>query len=430
MNKVCIIGAGSSGIAVCKVFSQYKIAYDCFESGSRIGGNWCYNNDNQMSSAYWSLHINTSKTMMSYSDFPMPDDYPDFPHHTQIQAYFEAYARHFNILPQISFSTTVTQVVPLPDGAYRVFTNTGIERIYAAVIVANGHHWKPRYPEPPFEGSLNGIELHAHYYKTPDIFRPNKNIVVVGIGNSALDIACEAARHTTGTVTLSTRRSAHIIPKYFFGKPLDQLNPPLASFLPIRLQQFTYKLLLKMARGDQQKYGVPLPAHTVLSEHPSISQDFLSLVGHGKITVKPNIERLAGNHVIFTNGSQAAADVLIYATGYKISFPFLKHIPTFDVEQNNHIPLYRRIIHPDFANLFFVGLVQPLGAIMPIAERQAVWIAQLLLKKSVLPNKASMLSDMQKDEKEVRRQYLNSNRHTIQVDFYRYMHQLKKELKV
>src|SRR5215471_5658415 len=91
-NRVCIIGAGSSGIAACKVLKDYGIPFDCYEAGDRIGGNWVYNNSNKMSSAYQSLFINTSKPRMQYSNYPMSDNYPVFPHHTQIAEYFDAYA--------------------------------------------------------------------------------------------------------------------------------------------------------------------------------------------------------------------------------------------------------------------------------------------------------------------------------------------------
>ena len=86
--KVCIIGAGSSGIVTGKTLSQSGIDFDCYEKGSFIGGVWKYNNDNDLSSAYKSLHINTSKQMMSFSDFPMPNNYPDYPHHSLIFDYF------------------------------------------------------------------------------------------------------------------------------------------------------------------------------------------------------------------------------------------------------------------------------------------------------------------------------------------------------
>jgi cation diffusion facilitator CzcD-associated flavoprotein CzcO len=111
-NRVCVIGAGSSGITASKVLNDNGIPFDCYEASDRIGGNWAYENPNGMSSAYKSLFINTSKPRMQYSDFPMPDHYPVFPHHTHIAEYFNNYVEHFNIRPHIRFNTTVTAAVP------------------------------------------------------------------------------------------------------------------------------------------------------------------------------------------------------------------------------------------------------------------------------------------------------------------------------
>ncbi len=97
LPRVCIIGAGASGIAAAKIFHERGIPFDCFEKSDQIGGNWVFKNKNGMSSAYRSLHINTSKTKMAYSDFPMPRDYPDYPHHTLIAEYFVRLCRSFRL---------------------------------------------------------------------------------------------------------------------------------------------------------------------------------------------------------------------------------------------------------------------------------------------------------------------------------------------
>src|SRR5213593_2174190 len=110
--RVCVIGAGSSGIASCQVLQARGIEFDCFEKGSDIGGNWRYLNDNGVSSAYQSLHINTSRTQMSYATFPMPPNYPDYPDHRQIQRYFEDYVDHFGFRDRIRFRTEITGVEP------------------------------------------------------------------------------------------------------------------------------------------------------------------------------------------------------------------------------------------------------------------------------------------------------------------------------
>lgn len=422
-HKVCVIGAGSSGIVACKVLQENNIPFDCYEKGSGIGGNWRYMNDNGMSSSYRSLHINTSKKVMAYSDFPMPEHYPDYPSHYQIMEYFESYVDHFGFRDKIRFKTGVQRVEKLIDGSYEITLDNGERKNYTAVIVASGHHWKPRYPS--FEGKFNGLVLHSHDYKTPDIFFGNKNVVIVGFGNSAVDIACEAARTGTGKVIISTRSGAYVLPKYILGKPFDTLNKYSVDWLPMWFKRTLLSLCLWIARGKQENYGIPKPKRPLLSEHPTISQDLFSLAGHGKIHIKPNIQQLAGDTIIFEDGSQEKVDVLIYATGYKIAFPFLDK-NFLNAEETNEVSLYKHVIHPEHKNLFFIGLIQPLGAIMPLAEVQSEWVARILKGKSKLPSKDTMLADIKRYKEKLRKRYKASPRHTIQVDFYPYKNMIKR----
>ena len=111
-----MIGAGSSGIAAAKALHTRGIPFDCFEKSDRVGGNWVYRNINGMSSCYRSLHINTSRKRMEYSDFPMPDSYPQFPHHTHIATYFDAYVDHFGLREKITFNTGVAHAERDADG--------------------------------------------------------------------------------------------------------------------------------------------------------------------------------------------------------------------------------------------------------------------------------------------------------------------------
>lgn len=429
--KICIIGAGSSGIVAAKTLKQYQIDFDCYEAGSKIGGNWRYDNDNNMSSAYRSLHINTSRKMMEYSDFPMPKNYPHFPHHSQIIDYFDDYVTHFNILENIIFNTKIIDVNFTKNRKkYIVKTDKNQTKEYDGVIVANGHHWNPRFPEPAFEGVFEGETLHSHYYRTPEIFE-NKNVLVVGIGNSAVDIACEAARLHTGKVFISTRSGAYILPNYILGKPFDELSKKIPNQLPLWAKRILLNSSLWLARGKQADYGVPKPKRPILSEHPTNSQDLLNLTGRGKVTIKPNIQQLAGKNVVFDDNTQEKIDIIVWCTGYKMTFPFFQNdfFPAQEVENSNDLQLYKRVIHPDYKNLFFLGLVQPLGAIMPLAELQSKWIAQLLTQKTALPSEEFMWLDIEKTQTALKRRYKESKRHTIQVDFFDYKALLEKELK-
>jgi dimethylaniline monooxygenase (N-oxide forming) len=427
-QRACVIGAGSSGIASCQVLASRGIPFDCFEKGSGVGGNWRYENDNGMSSAYRSLHINTSRTMMAYESSPMPEDYPDYPSHWQIASYFDDFVDRFGLRELIRFRTEVLSVEPageewevtVEDDRGRRETNR-----YGAVLVANGHHWDPRWPEPPFPGSdtFHGEQMHAHHYREPDVLR-GKRVLVLGIGNSSTDIAVEASR-TADATFLAMRRGAYIVPKYLNGRPTDETGVPALTRLPLAFQRALYRRALRTAAGMPTDYGLPEPDHKLLEAHPTVSSELLPRLGHGDIAVKPNIERFDGGRVRFADVSEEEVDLVIYCTGYKISFPFFSE----DVisAPDNRIPLYRRVVSVDRPGLYFVGLIQPLGAIMPIAERQSHWIADLLSGDGRLPDEATMRSVIRREDERMAKRYVASKRHTIQVDFHPYMRTLGRE---
>lgn len=431
MEKVCIIGAGSSGIASCQVLSERGIPYDCYEAGAEVGGNWRYLNDNEMSSAYRSLHINTCRDVMEYAAYPMPKTLPDFPSHYQIAAYFDDYVDHFGLRETITFRTEVTRVVP-SEGGWDVTArdrDTGEETTnrYRAVLVANGHHWDARWPEPAFPGAdtFTGEQQHSHFYKTPEAYR-GKRVLVLGIGNSAADIAVETS-YVSDRTFLAMRRGAHVIPKYQFGKPFDKLVKTPMGRLPYKVQQLFGRVALRVVQGKMTDYGLPQPDHKPLDAHPTISGDLLNRLGHGDITVKPNIESLDGDKVHFADGTAEQIDAIIYCTGYKISFPFLDG--NVVAAADNKIALYRRVVDPAHPGLYFVGLVQPLGAIMPLAEEQSKWIADLLDGSAKLPTPAEMRRSIADYDRKIAKRYVASKRHTIQVDFRAYLTEVRRERK-
>lgn len=419
---VCIIGAGSSGIVALKTLLQKGISAVCYEKGSGIGGNWRYGNDNGLSSAYRSLHIISSKWNMQYSDFPMDEHFPDYGHHSDVLRYFENYVDHFGLLPHIRFNSEVTDVMPLPDNRWRVTLSDGNHRDFSAVLVANGHHWAPRYPQ--FPGNFSGQTLHSHHYKTSEAFT-GKRVLIVGIGNSACDIAIDLCR--IARVVVSTRSSAYVVPKYLLGIPTDQWSGPLREKLPLWGRRLMFRTLIGLTVGNQERYGLPKPKHLLLQEHPTLNQEFLAYVGHGRVHVRPNIETLDGENVTFENAQREKFDVIIYATGYQVKFPFLK--PELFSVIDNRVKLYQHVVDPKLPNLFFVGLLQPLGAIMPLAEIQSQWIAGLLTGEFRLPAVERMQHHIDKTLQKMKRRYKDSPRHTLQVDFWRYMQDIRREMK-
>ncbi|HEV7769896.1 MAG TPA: NAD(P)-binding domain-containing protein [Solirubrobacterales bacterium] len=431
-DRVCVIGAGSSGIASCQVLDARGIPFDCFEKGSGVGGNWRYENDNGMSSAYRSLHINTSRGLMAYRTYPMPDSYPDYPNHFQIAAYFDAYVDHFGFREKIAFRTEVVSVEPV-EGEWEVTVadadGARESRRYRAVLVANGHHWNPRWPEPAFPGSeqFEGEQIHVHDYREPEVLR-GKRVLVLGIGNSATDIAVESSRIGESTF-LAMRRGAYVLPKYMNGKPTDESASALLTRLPLPVQRFFISRMVGLTAGDMTAYGLPKPDHKLLEAHPTISAELLSRLGHGDIAVKPNIDRFSGGKTVrFADGSEEEIDLVVYCTGYRITFPFFD--PKLIAAPENRLPpLYRRVASIEHPGLYFIGLIQPLGAIMPIAEAQSEWVADLLGGRGSLPPAAEMRKAVTESERRMRKRYVASKRHTIQVDFHPYLREIQRERK-
>jgi cation diffusion facilitator CzcD-associated flavoprotein CzcO len=426
--RVCVIGAGSSGITACQNLDERGVEFSCFEKGSDVGGIWRYRNDNGMSAAYRSLHINTSREMMEYSAFPMPVDYPDYPGHAEIAAYFEDFVDHFGLRDRIEFNTEVVSVEPVESGW--MVTVEGPEgrrtESFTDVMVCNGHHWNPRWPEPAFPGAdgFTGEQIHSHDYKTPEILE-GKTVLILGIGNSATDIAVESSRVADRTL-LAMRRGAWIVPKYIFGIPTDRLTTfaPMTR-MPLGVQSAMMRLTLRLTQGRITDSGLPMPDHRPLHAHPTVSDELLGRLGHGDITVKPNIDRFEGGTVFFEDGSSEDVDVVIFCTGYRITFPFLDS-SVIDVT-DNQVELYKRVVPVDRPGLYFIGLVQPLGPIMPLAEAQASWVADLIAGAGALPDRSEMARDIALERSAMDRRYVSSKRHTIQVDFDRYLRTIGRE---
>jgi dimethylaniline monooxygenase (N-oxide forming) len=428
LPRACVIGAGSCGITAAKALYEARVPFDCFEMGPVLGGLWVYQNPNGRSGCYRTLEMNTSGPRMSYSDFPFNDD--DYPMHEAVLEYFERYVDHFGIRNTITFNTKVERVERRDDGAFEVeIAGQGAAdereiREYDAIVVGNGHHWDPRWPEPPFPGSFDGLEMHSHDYRDPSIFA-GKRVVVVGGGNSGVDIARDAGDHGERAF-LSLRHGIHVLRKRLGRKltPIDQtLAPPWLPW-PIKQKGFEF---LRRRSGDISDYGFPEPDHKIGQAHPTVSDQIHDRLASGAVIAQPNIRELRGDRVLFEDGSEEQVDVIVYCTGYKITFPFFDE--DFISAPDNDLPLYRRTFHPDVEGVYFLGLAQPLGALMPIAEKQGQWIAALLAGRYRLPPKAEMLDDIARKREADAKRFYRSKRHTMEVDFDEWMRDADRELR-
>lgn len=434
LPRVCVIGAGASGLAAAKALYAAGVPFDCFEKGSEFGGNWLFDNPNGVSACYETLQINTSCPRMAFSDFPMPADYPDYASHDQVHSYFRDYVAHFGFGHTITFTTEVTHVRRGENGGWDVDirpTDTGTEAVetattetrhYDAVMVANGHHWDARWPDPGYPGDFDGEQIHAHDYRSGEQLE-GRDIVVVGAGNSAMDIAVEGS-HRARSVNLSIRRGQWVMKKTLFGKAADQIALP--GWVPWWATSARLRIAAILS-GGLRRYGLPTPGHTPGQSHPVQSDTIRDRLGAGAITVRPGIERLDGDRVIFTDGSEAPADLIVWATGYRVNFPFFD--PDLISADDNDLPLFKRMAHPDRPGLFFIGLLQPVGAVMPLAEAQSRMAVKALTGDYELPSRRDMTRQMHEDDRRNKRQFYDSPRHPMQVDFDHYLLELEREMR-
>ncbi|MFN8412010.1 MAG: NAD(P)-binding domain-containing protein [Anaerolineales bacterium] len=418
--RVCIIGAGPSGITAGKNLLQVGIKnFVIYEKNDQVGGNWVFNDKTEHSSVYETTHLISSRRYSEYFDYPMPTDYPDYPSHQQMLAYFQSYAKHFGILPYIQFNTEVEKAEEQTDKTWQVTLKGGQVEHFDYLMVANGHHWDPRMPA--YDGEFTGEFIHSHAYKRAAPFT-GKRVLVIGAGNSACDIAVETARVSAFT-SISMRRGQYIVPKFVFGQPPDVINARFA-WLPDWMRMPFLYLSLKIAVGNYEDYGLEKPKHGIMQAHVTNNSEILYSIRHGKVHVRKDIKRFKGKQVEFIDGLVEEYDSIIAATGFKITFPFFdKALLSFD---DDVPPLYKHIFHLDHPNLFFIGLVQPLGSLWPLSDLHAKLAANYLIGNYKLPN--NLQEQINQYVNHMKRDYIQSTRHTIEVEYHKHIRILKNEI--
>lgn len=344
-------------MAAAAAFRTHGVPYDHLERHTAVGGLWDI--DNPGTAMYASAHLISSRTMSGFLGFPMPSDYPDYPKREQVLSYLRAFARTHELEPQIEFGRTVERVERQDERA-TVIVN-GEQRVYRGVVCASGLNWEPIVPT--YEGKFDGELRHAVGYKHAREFE-GKNVVIVGLGNSGADIACDAV-HRARSVVVSTRRGYHFIPKFIFGKPADVFGRQ-GPQLPLWLERPIFAFLQRLLVGDVSRLGMPKPDHAILQSHPLVNDQLLHHLQHGDVTLKGAIRGFKGRTVQFVDGSEREADLVLLATGYSRRIAYLPS-NTFagDRATSNFISCF----NPKLPNLFTVGFAELNGALYPHLSR-------------------------------------------------------------
>ena len=371
MSRLCVIGAGAAGISALQQAREAGHEVECFEKTDRVGGHW--------HTDYDALHLITSRDMTAFEGFPMPAHYPHFPRRDQVRSYLESYAREHGHYDLVHFGTEVLSVAPVPtDGpvgsaGWQVRTSRGDEGVFDGVLVANGHLWSPRVPDVP--GTFSGTQLHSSEYANVGDLSGTR-VLVVGAGNSGCDLAVDVAQHRL-EADIVIRKGVFFQPKTYFGVPRQEV-PWLAQFAPDEVDLIA-RLMARLSIGENSAYpGLPMPEADTLAGGPATVNDLLLYwIHHGRVTVRPGIERFDGATVHFTDGTSRDYDSILWATGFDVRLPFLADDV---VTWRDGTPVrYAGGILPEGAEkLYFVGLIAPRGPQIPVYGVQAKLVNRMV----------------------------------------------------
>ena len=418
-QRVAVIGAGAAGLCAAKNLLARGVEVVVYEIGTCIGGLWVYNNDSGLAPAYKSLHLNSETKVTEYKDFPFPPGSPLYPDHAGVRRYLESYAEHFGVKPHIRFKSKVVDVSPQGEG-WRVQLEAGTAADFDAVVVASGHQGSPSHPA--WKNDFTGEYLHSHTYRVPEPFR-DKRVLVVGMGNSAVDIASDICVVTQST-TIAARSPVLVMPRMLFGVPTSRVLGRIEKpWMPWPLKRTVRELLVRIVHGRMEQWGFTTPkTRTHPTSHPCLMSHFV----WNRITAKPGIESVQGQTVRFVDGSSATYDTVIAGTGYDVSLPFLA--PALRPLNGHRPELFLRVVHPQQRGLYFAGLFNVAGGgNIRMMDDQAEWITDLVCGDLSLPNEVAMRQIMDDEQAYLRRHFPGSPRYALELDPPYYRKQLARE---
>ncbi|MFI8233924.1 flavin-containing monooxygenase [Streptomyces sp. NPDC085900] len=421
---VCIIGAGPAGLSAARALRRLGVPYDQYERHSDVGGIWDI--DNPGTPMYESAHFISSRKTSGFFDFPMPDSFADYPGHRQILKYTRDFAAAYGLREAIRFNCTVTGVEQAGDG-WTVRLDDGTHHRYRAVVCATGTTWIPRIPRHP--GTFTGEIRHSGSFRDPAEFR-GKRVLIVGLGNSGADIACDAAANADAAF-VSVRRGYHVIPKHLFGIPTDEFGAH-GPQLPLRLERPIFKLLLRVLQGDLTRYGLPKPDHKLFESHPLLNSQLLHHLQHGDVAIRPDIAALDGSRVRFTDGGTEEIDLILYATGYDWTIPY---VPDEYFEwQDGRPELYLTAFNRSHHNLFGLGYLETNSSAYTLFDHISNVLAQYLHDQEHAPARAAAFDRLIAEDRPRLSggiSFVDSARHRSYIDartYHRYLAKIRKRI--
>jgi cation diffusion facilitator CzcD-associated flavoprotein CzcO len=377
-GRVCIIGAGVSGLVAAKVFLAAGRDIVVIEKDAEIGGVWA------PGKSYPGVCTQTPRDLYCFSDFPMPADYPEWPTGAQVYRYLCAYADRFDLHRHIRLGARAVSVTQ-SGGGWRVEVSdpagTRVET-FAQVVITTGQFSRPRMLELPNAALFarsGGRLMHSSSYQEPAL-ATDKDVVILGYSKSATDVAMQALAAKARSVTMVFREPVWKLP-YFFGNRVNFKNilycrASEAMFMPwapSRLGRIARRAaapaiwanwraleaLLDIQFG-LRRLGLRPATRIEDGIHCATSIEtpgFYKAVADGRIRmVRGTLASCTEGHVVTDSGESLPADLAILAIGWRQDMPFLD-VQARDrlIEPDGQHRLYRMIANPDLPGLGFVG---------------------------------------------------------------------------
>jgi putative flavoprotein involved in K+ transport len=305
---ILVVGGGPAGLSTAGALKQAGLESTILDGGERVGRSW--------EGRYDRLHLHTVRAYSGLAHFPIPGTYPKYLSKDQYAGYLRDYASHFDL--KVVSGTLVNRVRQVNmDGRPGWAVEAGSETWSASIVViATGQYNRPFCPDLPGLSQYQGETLHSSEFHTGLAFQ-NKQVLVIGAGNSGMEIAVDLIEQGASKVVISVRSGPPVVPRDFLGVPAQVFGIIMNSFPPA-LSDRVGQILSRLALGDLTRFGLPAPAWMPFSSHrtPVIDVGFAAALKAGKVSIRPDVRSFTTTGVVYQDNRQEPLDAVIFATGF------------------------------------------------------------------------------------------------------------------
>ncbi|MGH7584150.1 MAG: flavin-containing monooxygenase [Gemmatimonadales bacterium] len=415
-----VVGGGPAGVAATKELVRRRVDVVCFEASDDLAPHWRLSAPGTSSPVYESLRLNNSRGRMRFRESAMPTSTGTYPSYIQFRQYLREIVRRSKLEESFRYSMRVDKISQI-QGRWILEVGNGGRHVTDHLVVATGLNWKAIMPY--LLDQFDGDRIHSSAYRSPDRFA-GRRVMVLGCGNSGAEIASELAFTARKTI-VAVPKGFHIVPRRVLGVPSDRLDGPLLARLPYRLRDGMHTLAVLPTRIRAARAGIPKPRLTFLRGPWVISSEILRNLENGSVVRMPWPVRFDGGRAIFEGGQELEIDAVVAATGYEPGFPEMPVEPAITRHANE---CYHKMIDPRLPNVYFIGFVLPLGALLPTVEIQSEWTAAVVSGDVAVPAVGDMEESVKQECTEDRRRFAGRNGATITVDPYPYKRRLRREI--